>query len=117
MFSPGSSCASSAVPSGLVATCALDGSIKFSTFTRGVPALGQSGLRLSAAGGFPAGANISFAEPTEAGYRVRIYERGVGWTEACGSAACAVSSVALRLGERDRDARRDSTGTASEEYH
>ena len=50
LSSPGSSCASTAVPSGLVATCALDGSIKFSTFARGVPALGQSGLRLSAAG-------------------------------------------------------------------
>lgn len=39
-----------ALPTGLVATCALDGSIVFSALYAGVPALGRSGLRLCSAG-------------------------------------------------------------------
>jgi hypothetical protein len=39
-----------APPTGLLATCALDGTIAFSAFYGGVPALGRSGLRLCSAG-------------------------------------------------------------------
>ena len=39
-----------APPTGLLATCALDGTIAFSALYAGVPALGRSGLRLCSAG-------------------------------------------------------------------
>lgn len=48
---------------------------------------------------FPAGCNIEFVRAlpagSEADFAVRVYERGVGETLACGSGACAVL-VALR---------------------
>lgn len=44
---------------------------------------------------FPNGVNVSFAtrRPDE-GYDVVVYERGVGRTQACGTAACAVAWAA-----------------------
>lgn len=45
---------------------------------------------------FPQGVNVSFAQPLgEGSVRLRVWERGVGETAACGSAACA-TLVALR---------------------
>jgi len=45
---------------------------------------------------FPAGANVEFVVPVEAGYvRMRVVERGVGETLSCGSGACAVAGVVL----------------------
>jgi diaminopimelate epimerase len=50
---------------------------------------------------FPAGVNIEFAAvgPAPAGAdlyrRMRVYERGSGETQSCGSGACAVAAVAL----------------------
>ncbi|MEJ8476312.1 diaminopimelate epimerase [Roseibium algae] len=55
---------------------------------------------------FPEGANISLAHifaPDE--IRVKVWERGVGLTEACGTAACAVAVAAAR----DKKAGRKST--------
>lgn len=48
---------------------------------------------------FPERANISAAtvEAPDA-VRVRVWERGVGLTRACGTAACAVAAVGARLG-------------------
>lgn len=54
---------------------------------------------------FPERANISIAEiisPTHA--RTRTWERGVGLTMACGSAACAVAVCGARLDLLERDA-------------
>jgi diaminopimelate epimerase len=48
---------------------------------------------------FPARANIGFAELVEAGtLRLRVFERGVGLTLACGSGACAAMAAARRRG-------------------
>ncbi len=51
---------------------------------------------------FPEGANVGFVERIDRGHlRLRVHERGVGETLACGSGACA-AVVALRmLGELD----------------
>ncbi|UAT42905.1 diaminopimelate epimerase [Anaplasmataceae bacterium AB001_6] len=39
---------------------------------------------------FPQGINISFVEKKDKEYFVRVWERGVGETQSCGSAACAI---------------------------
>ena len=51
--------------------------------------------------GFPRRVNVSFAaEPVEGRIDLQVWERGVGFTQACGSAACAtaVAAVATRRG-------------------
>tara|TARA_Y100001933_G_scaffold60114_1_gene60243 strand:- start:3910 stop:4803 length:894 start_codon:yes stop_codon:yes gene_type:complete len=49
---------------------------------------------------FPEGANIGFCEVVDRGFlRLRVFERGVGETRACGTGACA-AAVAARLLER-----------------
>ena len=60
---------------------------------------------------FPEKANISFAE-VRARDRIalRVWERGVGATLACGSAACATLVSAARRGLTDRTARVDLPG-------
>jgi diaminopimelate epimerase len=48
---------------------------------------------------FPEGANIGFAQrlgPDR--IRLRVHERGSGWTRACGTGACAAAAVAQSLG-------------------
>lgn len=46
---------------------------------------------------FPAGANVGFYYPEEDGaLRLRVIERGVGETKACGSGAVAAAVVAIR---------------------
>ncbi|QDX39625.1 diaminopimelate epimerase [Salarchaeum sp. JOR-1] len=48
---------------------------------------------------FPEGANATFAEATETGFRQRTFERGVeGETQSCGTGAVAVAVVAAREG-------------------
>ena len=55
---------------------------------------------------FPEKANISFAQvKTRAAIALRVWERGVGATLACGSAACATLVASVRLGLTDRKAR------------
>jgi diaminopimelate epimerase len=60
---------------------------------------------------FPEKANISFAE-AKARDRIalRVWERGVGATLACGSAACATLVSAARLGLTERAARIELPG-------
>ncbi len=49
---------------------------------------------------FPNGVNVGFMEPVDRGrIRLRVFERGVGETPACGTGACA-AVVAGRLAER-----------------
>ena len=50
------------------------------------------------AGQVEGGINLSFAERiAPQTLRAWVFERGVGWTEACGSGACAIAySAALR---------------------
>ena len=62
------------------------------------------GAALQAHPFFPEGVNVGFARPLSRGrLRLRVFERGVGETRACGSGACA-AVVAGRLGG-DLDAR------------
>lgn len=52
---------------------------------------------------FPDGVNVGFAEVvTRQHIRLRVYERGVGETLACGSGACAAAVSLIRLGLVER---------------
>ena len=54
----------------------------------------------SIAGGIPGGANVGFVAPTTAPDRLalRVWERGAGTTEACGTGACAAAYAAHQWG-------------------
>lgn len=55
---------------------------------------------------FPQRTNVSFAEfVSDDHIRLRVWERGVGETRACGTAACAVAVNACRLGLSGREVR------------
>ena len=43
---------------------------------------------------FPASVNVSFVEVRDNVLHARVYERGVGETQSCGSGACAVAVIA-----------------------
>jgi diaminopimelate epimerase len=52
---------------------------------------------------FPNGVNVEFVETIENNHvSIRVHERGVGETLACGSGACAVAAVVLAEAELDR---------------
>ncbi|WP_339045921.1 diaminopimelate epimerase [Candidatus Mesenet endosymbiont of Agriotes lineatus] len=50
---------------------------------------------------FPNGANISIAQITKKQINMKVWERGVGITDSCGSAACAALVAAVRRGYID----------------
>lgn len=53
---------------------------------------------------FPDSVNVGFAQVLARDrIRLRVYERGVGETPACGSGACAAAAVLMRRGRIDRD--------------
>ncbi len=53
---------------------------------------------------FPKRANISFATVVDpANIRMRVWERGIGETWACGTGACAVAAAAVELGKSPMD--------------
>ncbi len=61
---------------------------------------GLAGLDLTRAPGidagtFPAGANVEFVAGAGEHVAMRVYERGSGETQSCGTGACAVAAVAL----------------------
>ena len=63
-----------------------------------------TGPALQASVAFPESANIGFAQVVARDrVRLRVYERGVGETLACGSGACAAAAVLMRRGRIDRD--------------
>jgi diaminopimelate epimerase len=48
---------------------------------------------------FPQGVNAGFAQVVDAHHlRLRVHERGAGWTRACGSGACAAVAALRRAG-------------------
>ena len=54
---------------------------------------------------FPESANIGFAHIIDRGHiRLRVWERGAGLTQACGTGACAALVAASRRGLTDRQA-------------
>ncbi|WP_298575770.1 diaminopimelate epimerase [uncultured Luteimonas sp.] len=67
-------------------------------------AVARIGPALQASPLFPSSANVGFAQVLDRGrIRLRVYERGVGETLACGSGACAAVAVLVRAGRVDRD--------------
>jgi diaminopimelate epimerase len=65
--------------------------------------LGRIGALLENHPVFPEGANISIAQIVDRSHLVmRVWERGTGLTQACGSAACAAAVAAARLKRVDR---------------
>ena len=66
-----------------------------------VAALGAA-LQRDAA--FPQSVNVGFAQvEARDRIRLRVYERGVGETLACGSGACAAAAMLMRRGRVDRE--------------
>lgn len=75
------------------------------------PELATLGPALTRHGRFPHGANAGFVEPLARGHlRLRVHERGAGWTLACGTGACAAMAVLRRRGEVDERVRVDLPG-------
>ena len=64
-----------------------------------VPSLGPTLERHSR---FPERCNIEFAQVTEDGIRMRVWERGSGITMACGTGACATAVAAATTGRCSR---------------
>ncbi len=56
------------------------------------------GPRLEKHAHFPAGTNVEFVAQRDGRWDVRVWERGVGETEACGSGACAVAAALVDRG-------------------
>jgi diaminopimelate epimerase len=62
---------------------------------------------------FPKRANISLAEvKSERSLKLRVWERGAGLTQACGTAACAAAVAAARTGRTGRRAAIELPGGA-----
>jgi diaminopimelate epimerase len=60
---------------------------------------------------FPKRTNVGFMQIVDRGHiRLRVYERGVGETLACGTGACAAVAVGRRRGLLDNDVRVDLPG-------
>jgi diaminopimelate epimerase len=60
---------------------------------------------------FPKRTNVGFMQIVDRGHiRLRVYERGVGETLACGTGACAAVAVGRRHGLLDNDVRVDLPG-------
>ena len=60
---------------------------------------------------FPEGVNVGFRQHVDRGQiRLRVYERGVGETLACGSGACAAVVAGIAAGELDREVRVELPG-------
>lgn len=63
------------------------------------PRVDRLGPRLTAHPVFPQGANAGFVQRLAPDrLRLRVHERGSGWTRACGTGACAAAAVAHALG-------------------
>ena len=71
----------------------------------------ELGPRLETASLFPDRANIGVAEQIKPDrLRLRVWERGVGVTRACGTGACAAVVAATRRGLMDRQAKVELDG-------
>ncbi len=64
----------------------------------------REGARLERHPAFPGRCNIEFAEMRPDGIRVRVWERGSGITQACGTGACATAVAAAKTGRTGRSA-------------
>ena len=74
-------------------------------FTDNVDMVVEKGLALEHHPSFPQRCNIEFAAPSgtaEGAFRVRVWERGSGITQACGTGACATAVAAALTGRSGR---------------
>ena len=71
-------------------------------FTSDIDQVGKTGPVMERHAMFPQRCNIEFAKPTADGIRVRVWERGSGITEACGTGACATAVAAAKTGRAGR---------------
>jgi len=69
-----------------------------------VARVGMQGPALQRHAAFPESVNVGFAQvQARDRIRLRVYERGVGETLACGSGACAAAAILMRRGRVDRE--------------
>jgi diaminopimelate epimerase len=71
-------------------------------FTDNVDQVGETGRILEHHPAFPQRCNIEFATPLGEAFRVRVWERGSGITQACGTGACATAVAAALTGRAGR---------------
>ena len=70
----------------------------------GAPAIDRLGPRITAHPRFPQQANAGFVQVIGRDrVRLRVHERGAGWTLACGTGACAAMAVLRRRGVVDTE--------------
>ena len=81
------------------------GNPHYVVFTEDIDAVEQEGCGLEHHPVFPERSNIEFAEMRPDGIRVRVWERGSGITQACGTGACAVAVAAALTGRAERRSR------------
>ena len=75
------------------------------------PRLERLGPQLTGHACFSAGANAGFVQILGRGHlRLRVHERGSGWTRACGTGACAAMAVLRRRGQVDERVQVDLPG-------
>ena len=75
-------------------------------FTDDVDQVGEKGRTLEQHPAFPQRCNIEFAQVQEAGViRTRVWERGSGITQACGTGACATAVATALTGKSGRTSR------------
>jgi diaminopimelate epimerase len=66
------------------------------------PALQRLGPLLTNHPRFPQAANAGFVQQLDRGHlRLHVHERGAGWTQACGTGACAAMAVLHQRGDVD----------------
>lgn len=75
------------------------------------PALAQLGPALTGHARFREGTNTGFVQKLSSRHvRLRVHERGSGWTLACGTGACAAMAVLRQRGEVDASVQVDLPG-------
>jgi diaminopimelate epimerase len=75
------------------------------------PELAWLGPALTGHVRFPEGVNTGFVQPLGPQHvRLRVHERGSGWTLACGTGACAAMAVLRQRGEVDASVQVDLPG-------
>ena len=78
------------------------GNPHYVVFADDVDAVEAEGRELENHPAFPERCNIEFAVMRPDGIRVRVWERGSGITQACGTGACAVAVAACTTGRSGR---------------
>ena len=79
------------------------GNPNYVIFTDDVDQVGETGRRLEVHPAFPQRCNIEFARiEADGSIRTRVWERGSGITQACGTGACATAVAAALTGRAGR---------------